>query len=51
MSELPKRDSSEEKSSAARLEIDLQEVDGMILSYGRLDHWGGLPGFLQKHRA
>ena len=33
------------------LEIDLKEVEGMILSHGHLDHWGGLPGFLQKHRA
>jgi 7,8-dihydropterin-6-yl-methyl-4-(beta-D-ribofuranosyl)aminobenzene 5'-phosphate synthase len=86
MSELPKRDYSEEKSSAARfgasggyrytlplrreqkaasicwispipdvlnnnielLEIDLQEVDGMILSHGHLDHWGGLAGVPAK---
>lgn len=33
------------------LGIDLAAVDAMILSHGHLDHWSGMPGFLEKHRA
>jgi 7,8-dihydropterin-6-yl-methyl-4-(beta-D-ribofuranosyl)aminobenzene 5'-phosphate synthase len=33
------------------LEIDLPSLDGLILSHGHLDHWGGLPGLLEKHRG
>ena len=30
--------------------VDGSKVQGMILSHGHFDHWGGLIGFLQKNR-
>jgi 7,8-dihydropterin-6-yl-methyl-4-(beta-D-ribofuranosyl)aminobenzene 5'-phosphate synthase len=32
------------------LNIDVGALDGLILSHGHLDHYGGLSGFLEKHR-
>ena len=32
------------------LEIDPAKLNGLILSHGHLDHFGGLEGFLDKHR-
>jgi 7,8-dihydropterin-6-yl-methyl-4-(beta-D-ribofuranosyl)aminobenzene 5'-phosphate synthase len=31
--------------------VDLTKVQGLILSHGHFDHYGGLIGFLQKYRA
>src|SRR5262245_43639375 len=33
------------------LGIDLAAIDSLILSHGHFDHWGGLTGFLETHRA
>ncbi len=32
------------------LDLDPAQLDGLILSHGHLDHYGGLVGFLAKHR-
>ena len=32
------------------LSIDTAQLDGLILSHGHLDHYGGLVGFLARHR-
>lgn len=33
------------------LDIDPNRLNGLILSHGHLDHFGGLDGFLQRYRA
>jgi 7,8-dihydropterin-6-yl-methyl-4-(beta-D-ribofuranosyl)aminobenzene 5'-phosphate synthase len=33
------------------LDIDPAKIGGLIVSHGHQDHFGGLVGFLQKHRA
>jgi 7,8-dihydropterin-6-yl-methyl-4-(beta-D-ribofuranosyl)aminobenzene 5'-phosphate synthase len=33
------------------LGIDVSALDGLILSHGHLDHFGGLQGFLEQHRS
>lgn len=33
------------------LNVDPAKIDGLILSHGHLDHFGGLIGFLKKHRG
>ena len=35
----------------AALEIDVAALDGLILSHGHLDHFGGLVGFLDRYRG
>src|SRR5712671_4915925 len=32
------------------LGVDASKIDTLILSHGHFDHWGGLIGFLDKHR-
>jgi 7,8-dihydropterin-6-yl-methyl-4-(beta-D-ribofuranosyl)aminobenzene 5'-phosphate synthase len=33
------------------LDIDPAKLDGLVLSHGHLDHYGGMEGFLSRHRA
>jgi 7,8-dihydropterin-6-yl-methyl-4-(beta-D-ribofuranosyl)aminobenzene 5'-phosphate synthase len=33
------------------LGFDPAKIDGLILSHGHLDHFGGLQGFIERHRA
>ena len=35
----------------ALLDIDATKLDGLILSHGHRDHYGGLQGFVTQHRA
>jgi 7,8-dihydropterin-6-yl-methyl-4-(beta-D-ribofuranosyl)aminobenzene 5'-phosphate synthase len=37
-------------SNIELLKIDPSKVDALIMSHGHFDHWGGLTGFLDKHR-
>ena len=32
------------------LRVDPSRIDALIMSHGHFDHWGGLIGFLDKHR-
>jgi 7,8-dihydropterin-6-yl-methyl-4-(beta-D-ribofuranosyl)aminobenzene 5'-phosphate synthase len=32
------------------LKVDVSKIDALIMSHGHFDHWGGLIGFLDKHR-
>jgi 7,8-dihydropterin-6-yl-methyl-4-(beta-D-ribofuranosyl)aminobenzene 5'-phosphate synthase len=32
------------------LGVDVKKIDTLILSHGHFDHWGGLIGFLDRHR-
>ena len=32
------------------LKVDPSKIDALIISHGHFDHWGGLLGFLDKHR-
>jgi len=32
------------------LKLDASKIDALIMSHGHFDHWGGLLGFLEKHR-
>ncbi len=38
-------------NNARLLGVDPAALDGLILSHGHGDHYGGLVGFLEKHRA
>ncbi len=35
----------------ALLDLDPAQIDGLILSHGHRDHYGGLEGFLARHRG
>lgn len=37
-------------SNVEQLKVDVGKIDTLILSHGHFDHWGGLIGFLDKHR-
>jgi 7,8-dihydropterin-6-yl-methyl-4-(beta-D-ribofuranosyl)aminobenzene 5'-phosphate synthase len=32
------------------LKVDAKKIDALIMSHGHFDHWGGLLGFLERHR-
>jgi len=33
-----------------QLKVDPSKIDTLIMSHGHFDHWGGLLGFLERHR-
>src|ERR1700720_1438038 len=37
-------------SNVDLLKVDASKIDTLIMSHGHFDHWGGLLGFLDKHR-
>lgn len=32
------------------LKVDIGKIDALVLSHGHFDHWGGMMGFLDRHR-
>src|ERR1700754_2771107 len=32
------------------LQVDPKKIDALIMSHGHFDHWGGMLGFLERHR-
>jgi len=32
------------------MKVDASKIDALIVSHGHFDHWGGLIGFLERHR-
>ena len=38
-------------TNAARMELDISQIDTVVISHGHYDHGGGLPAFLQRNRT